>query len=284
MRRAWPWLILVVVLAGAGGAVWWNARAAPSMERKSITSGGERREFAWFTPESVADDVGRHPVVIALHSLGMEGEGMAYVGAWGEPAQAGEFLVAFPDGLDDSWNAGTCCGDSMRNGVDDIGFINDLIAWVRTQPNVDPDRISLAGFSNGGMLALAIACNPPEGVNAVVTTGALPTAGCTPEVPPDVLLLTSSSDPVVPPRGGTGALPSQDVSGAFPSLEDSVRSMSEAHGCDGPTPTKAPFPGVLTSRTCAGSARLDTAFWPELGHGYDGSVTDLMVWWLGLTG
>ena len=115
MRRAWPWLIVAVVLAGA---LWWNARGSSSMERKSISTGGERREYAWFTPESVADDAGRHPVVIALHSLGMEGEGMAYVGAWGEPAQAGEFLVAFPDGLDDSWNAGTCCGASMRNEVD----------------------------------------------------------------------------------------------------------------------------------------------------------------------
>lgn len=133
------------------------------MERKSISTGGERREYAWFTPESVADDAGRHPVVIALHSLGMEGEGMAYVGAWGEPAQAGEFLVAFPDGLDDSWNAGTCCGASMRNEVSDVAFINDLITWVRKQPNVDPDRISIVGFSNGGMLALALACNAGRG-------------------------------------------------------------------------------------------------------------------------
>lgn len=284
MRRAWPWLIAAVVLAGVGGALWWNARASSSMERKSISSGGERREFVWFTPESVADDVRRHPVVIALHSLGMEGEGMAFVGAWGEPAQAGEFLVAFPDGLDDSWNAGTCCGASMRNGVDDIGFINDLIDWVRTQPDVDPERISLAGFSNGGMLALALACNPPEGVNAVVTTGALPTAGCTPELPPDVMLITSSSDRIVPPQGGDSDLSAKDLSDPFPSLENSVGSMTEAHECDQPEPVDAPFPGVLTSRGCVGDARLDTAFWPDLGHGYDGSVTDLMVWWLGLDG
>ncbi len=283
MRRAWPWLVVAAALAVAG-ALWWNARATPSMERKAISTGGERREFAWFTPESVADDVGRHPVVIALHSLGMEGEGMAYVGAWGEPAQKGEFLVAFPDGLDDSWNAGTCCGDSMRNDVADIAFINDLIAWVRKQPDVDPDRISLAGFSNGGMLALALACNPPEGVNAVVTTGSLPTAGCTPEVPPSVLLITSSSDRTVPPGGGDGDLAPGTISAPFPSLETSIQAMSDAHGCTGPSPVEAPFPGVLTSRTCAGDARLDTAFWPELGHDYDGSVTDLMVWWLDLDG
>ena len=281
MRRAWPWLIVAVVLAGA---LWWNARGSSSMERKSISTGGERREYAWFTPESVADDAGRHPVVIALHSLGMEGEGMAYVGAWGEPAQAGEFLVAFPDGLDDSWNAGTCCGASMRNEVSDVAFINDLITWVRNQPNVDPDRISIVGFSTGGMLALALACNAPEGVNAVVTTGALPTAGCTPEVPPNVLLITSSSDTTVPPAGGDGDLVAGTISGPFPSLDDSVRLMSEAHACDLPAPVKAPFPGVLTSRTCADDARLDTAFWPELGHDYDGSVTDLMVWWLDLDG
>lgn len=274
-------MIVVVVLA-VGGTLWWKARASSSMERKSISTGGERREFAWFTPESIADDEGRHPVVIALHSLGMEGEGMAFVGAWGQPAEEGEFLVAFPDGLDDSWNAGTCCGPSMRNEVGDIAFINDLIAWVRQQPDVDPDAISLAGFSNGGMLALALACNPPDGVKAIVTSGALPSAGCTPELPPDVMLITSEADPTVPPTGGTGNLSAEAISGPFPSLDESVRAMSEAHACDRPAPVDAPFPGVLTSRTCAEGARLDTAYWPELGHDYNGSVTDLMVWWLGL--
>lgn len=282
MRRAWPWLLAVAVLGGVAFAVWWNVRPSSSMERKHLSSDGERREFAWFVPKSAAGDTGPHPVVIVLHSLGMEGEGIAYVGGWGAPAQTGEFLLAFPDGLDDSWNAGSCCGASMRNQVKDVTFINDLVAWVREQPNVDPERISLAGFSNGGMLALAVACNPPEGVKAVVTSGALPTAGCTPEIPPEVLMITSSADLTVPPAGGAGDLAAEDISAPFPSLDDSIRLMSEARDCGAPEPVEAPFDGVLTSRACAGAARMDTAFWPDLGHDYDGRVTQLMVWWLGL--
>lgn len=274
--------MVVVVLVGAA-AYWWNQRPASSMERKSITSAGVKRDFAWFTPKSIAaDDDERHPLVIVLHSFGTEGEGIAFIGGWGAPAEAGEFLLAFPDGQDDSWNAGVCCGASMRNDAEDVAFINDLVAWAQKQPNVDPNRISLAGFSNGGMLALTVACNPPKGVIAVATSGALPTAGCTPELPPDVMMITSSSDLTVPPKGGTGTLAPEDVSGPFPSLDDSIRAMSDAHGCDEPEGIDAPFPGIMTSRSCAEGARLDNAYWPELGHGYDGEVTELIVWWLGL--
>ena len=274
--------MLVLVVGGGAAAWWWYNRPTSTMERKSISTADGKREFAWFTPKSIIDDGERHPLVIVLHGLGMEGEGIAFVGAWGAPAETGEFLVAFPDGLDSSWNAGSCCGPSMRNDANDVGFINDLVAWAREQPEVDPERISLAGFSNGGMLALTLACNPPAGVEAVVTSGSLPTAGCTPEVPPDVMLITSTSDPTVPPSGGTGTLAADDVSAPFPSLDDSVAAMTEAHDCGGPEPLEAPFPGVMTTRSCADDSHLDNAFWPELGHSYNGEVTQLMVWWLGL--
>lgn len=281
-RRRWPWLLLIMIVAGGALGWWLNGRSSSSMERRSISSAGVKRNFAWFTPESIALEGGRHPLVIVLHSLGMEGEGIAFIGAWGAPAEQERFMLAFPDGFNDSWNAGVCCGASMRNGVADVTFINDLVAWARQQPNVDPNRISLAGFSNGGMLALAVACNPPDGLVSVATSGSLPTAGCTPELPPDVMLITSSSDPIVPPDGGFGTLARQDVSGPFPSLDDSVRLMSESRGCGKARPGEAPFPGTFTTRTCADDARLDTAYWPQLGHNYDGRVTELMVWWLGL--
>lgn len=110
----------------------------------------------------------------------------------------------------------------MRNEVSDVAFINDLITWVRKQPNVDPDRISIVGVFQWDVGVGARLPSAPEGVNAVVTTGALPTAGCTPEVPPNVLLITSSSDTTVPPAGGDGDLVPGTISGPFPTLDDSV--------------------------------------------------------------
>ena len=49
-----------------------------------------------------------------------------------------------------------------------IATVRDAVAYVRTLPNVDADRVGIAGFSLGGYLALASApqCNPP--VRAVV--------------------------------------------------------------------------------------------------------------------
>ncbi|MEZ5382845.1 MAG: PHB depolymerase family esterase [Microthrixaceae bacterium] len=284
-RRAWWGTVIVAGVVLAAGLAWWlNRPRDAEVESRRLTSGGVERTFGWFRPESVTDDTARHPAVIVLHGLGLEGKGMAYIGGWGQPAEAGEFVVAFPDGLERSWNAGGCCGASMRNGADDVAFIEDLVAWVRRQPEVDPARVSLAGYSNGGMLALALACDPPEGVSAVVTSGALPTKACAIRVPPDVLLITSPDDPTVPPTGGQGNLAAEDQSAPFPSLTDSLALMGDGNACGAPSASEAPFEGRLTQRSCRDGSRLDAASWPGLGHAYDSRVTNLMVWWLGLDG
>ena len=36
-------------------------------------------------------------------------------------ADNGHFLVAYPDGLNRAWNAGTCCGEPQRANTDDVG-------------------------------------------------------------------------------------------------------------------------------------------------------------------
>ena len=52
---------------------------------------------------------------------------------WDSEADIGHFLVAYPDGLNRAWNAGTCCGEPQRTNSDDVGFITAMVAAVEQQ-------------------------------------------------------------------------------------------------------------------------------------------------------
>ena len=78
-------------------------------------------------------------------------------------------VVMAPDGLDRMWR-------SDRDPTDqggDIQLMETMIAYARTTFELHPGgRVIAAGFSNGGMFAMRLACQRPELIN-----GALSVAG-----------------------------------------------------------------------------------------------------------
>jgi len=79
--------------------------------------------------------------------------------------------------------------------------IGDAIAYVRSRPFVDPDRIALLGISLGGFLALSYAANAEAKLRAVVEISAgIPEdsiAAVRPNFPP-TLIVHGNQDTVVP--------------------------------------------------------------------------------------
>jgi dienelactone hydrolase len=49
-----------------------------------------------------------------------------------------------------------------------LEYFAEAIAWLKTQPAVDPDRIAVMGVSKGGELAVLLGATYPEDVKAVV--------------------------------------------------------------------------------------------------------------------
>ncbi len=82
------------------------------------------------------------------------------------------YLVVYPDGTRISkvltpdpvaknaqygWNAGACCGLPVSRHIDDVGFLEKVIADVAARTPVDLRRVYMTGISNGGMMAYAMA-------------------------------------------------------------------------------------------------------------------------------
>ena len=67
-----------------------------------------------------------------------------------------------------TWNGGYCCGAAARRGVDDLAFLDAVVADAVARFGLDGARIYAAGMSNGAIMAETWAAARPEGLKAVV--------------------------------------------------------------------------------------------------------------------
>ena len=102
------------------------------------------------------------PLVVVIHGAFDTAQGMEKFSGFSDLADRENFIVMYPNGMGilgflQHWNAGHCCGKAANDNVDDVGFVATAIEDVRARLKIDPDRIYMVGFSNGGMLAYRFA-------------------------------------------------------------------------------------------------------------------------------
>ena len=96
-------------------------------------------------PENEANNE-KVPLVIDMHGIGGTMYLQHNLTQFANLSQEHNFLVAYPQGNDNSWNMADdlCCGDD-----DDFGFILKMIETIIQRYTVDESRIYSTGWSNG---------------------------------------------------------------------------------------------------------------------------------------
>lgn len=235
-RRRWlPAALLVPIVAACTSTstpdpeVTQVPTAAPGT---TVTVDLEDRPFQLHVPESY-DPAGTFPLVVLLHGYTSSAtEQEQYFRLTAESDRRG-FLYAMPDGTTDPdgerfWNATEACCDFRRSGVDDSGYLRGLIDAVTSAYPVDPSRVYLVGHSNGGFMALRMACEHASVITAVVSLAGAATddaAQCTPDRPVTVLQIHGTDDDVIPFDGGA------NFGRPFPSVEGTLDLWRGRNGC-----------------------------------------------------
>jgi len=203
----------VVVIAGCGtdppptspGAA--AASAMPSRGTASINL-GERR-LTVHVPDSY-DAKQPVPLVVLLHGYSSNGaEQENYLKFTPESDRRG-FIYAYPEGTLDSrsyqfWNATDACCDFGRTGVDDSGFLSDLIKKLQATYRIDAKRVYVIGHSNGGFMAFRFACDHADQVTAIASLNGATwqdASKCKPSAPVSVLAIHSTDDETIAYAGG----------------------------------------------------------------------------------
>ena len=174
--------------------------AAARWER--LVHGGVERAYRVVLPPVAPN--GALPLVVALHGGLQSIEGLARMSDLdGEAARSG-FAVAYPEGLQRTWNAGRCCGPAMRRGADDVGFVMAIVDRSIEHDGVDPGRVYATGISNGGQLAYRLATERAERFAAIAPIAASMMVDGRPMASVSVLHIHGTRDRMIPFAGGIG--------------------------------------------------------------------------------
>lgn len=169
-----------LVLGGLLAVVLGVSSAAPLADAltSSVTAAsdsrvvlGSGRVLELHTPAQLRRDPGTgrgRPAMIVLHGLKSNPADTAAVTGFNALGDRDGVLVAYPDGLRRSFDAGLCCGQAVLQQVDDVSFLVDVVAELRRR---GAGRIAVVGFSNGAMMAYRFACARPDLVDSVGALG-----------------------------------------------------------------------------------------------------------------
>lgn len=139
------------------------------------------------------------PLIVAMHGFLGNGSNMQQKTRFDALAKQDGFVVVYPNGIRRRWNDGR----SARNKTDDVGYIAALINTLAASGTVDPRRVFLTGHSNGGGMAMRMACDRPDliGGIAVIATKSPTSYQCGQGRPVPALFVHGTEDPIAPNEG-----------------------------------------------------------------------------------
>jgi polyhydroxybutyrate depolymerase len=166
----------------------------------TIQSNGMERSYILHVP-TVIDLTMPAPLVLNYHGLGSNAAQQVAFSNLNAVADVEGFIVAYPEGLSQSFNAGSCCSAfaSPPHMEDDGAFTREIIADIATKLCVDDRRIYSTGMSNGAYMSEYNAC-----VNADIFAAVAPVSGmgftqpvCEPSRPVPMIAFNGTADTLV---------------------------------------------------------------------------------------
>lgn len=175
--------------------------AQPRDRDWTIQSDGRTRTFRVHVPPSY-DTTSPTPLVVSFHGLTGTAAQQQGLSRMNELADEAGFVVVYPQGVSNSWNAGTCCGTATSSNVDDVGFVDDLLDAVAAELCIDPARVYATGMSNGGHMSYRLACELADRFAAIApVAGVDKNTTCAPARRIPIMHFHGTLDLIVPYSG-----------------------------------------------------------------------------------
>lgn len=141
-----------------------------------------------------------YALVFNLHGYTSNADQQMLYSSMNSTADANEFIVVYPNGIANYWNA-------FGTGADDVKFIDSLIEKLSRTYTIDKNCVYSCGMSNGGFMSYTLACQLSHKIAAVASvTGVISNhtmANCNISHPVPVMQIHGTADPTVSYSSGT---------------------------------------------------------------------------------
>ena len=200
------------------------ARSLPSgSTQRTIEAGGQQRRYLIHVPPGY-DGSTKTPLVLLFHGLGGSPQAVIDTTSMDTLADKNNAILVAPlaRGRITEWDFRT----PISEPTSDLAFVRDLVKGVKADACIDASRVYAAGFSNGSVLALALAC---DGTTKFAAYGAVSgpywRSTCRKAPPASIIYFHGLKDKVVPYAGG------KTVIGPLPPVNDVMASWAAHDSC-----------------------------------------------------
>ena len=170
---------------------------------------------------------GSAPLIVAMDGFLGTARNMQRKTRFDALARKHGFVVAYVNGKRRRWNDGR----NPRDGTDDVGYLTAVSEMLIARGMADPMRIFFAGHSNGGGMAMRMACDRPDLVAGIsVAATKVPAAfQCANGRPVPAIFFYGTADPIAPHAGR----PAGHRLGQTLSADGSLRLWQSRNRCRG---------------------------------------------------
>lgn len=186
------------------------------------------------------------PTLVLLHFDGGTPALMANLTHAGVLAAEQGYLVVLPAAIGGHWQD----DPGVPSTIDDVGFLSRVIDYAVASQQADAERISMAGFSNGGFMTQRMGCERPELLAALLADAALlrntEAAVCAPTIARPIVFVLGTSDVLVPYGGGNG----------MQSAADTYAQWARFNQCDAASEQRQDLPTVQADGTQVAVQRM----------------------------
>ena len=231
----------------------------------TLVVNGQTRRYIVIRPDPLPVSA---PMLLVLHPLNTRAEITANFTFVADHVATQGFWAVLPEAQNGAWKNEASMGDA------DMKFLAALIDTLVPR-GVDRERVSVAGYSSGGVMAERMVCQMPERIAAIgVVAATLPYSlwtSCAPSVQRPKVYVLGTADPITPYYGYNGQ-------GSAAAL---MNYWAQKQACTGAVST--PVPDIANDSTrvqldertgCAGGKGLRLYTVENGGHAWPGGTTD----------
>ncbi|MCU0391437.1 MAG: hypothetical protein MUE81_09990 [Thermoflexibacter sp.] len=185
-------------------------KSFPEIINGSLTYQNNLRKYILHIPSSY-NGTAEFPLVVFLHGGGGNAQSAVNFTNFNQVSKSENFLMVYPQGFFEAspnsfvWADGRGLAPDIQ-GVDDVGFIDNLVTTLKKEYKINAQKVYLCGFSNGSFLTQRIAFEKNTQFAATGTIGGTMMKNLydnsNPQRAISQIFIFGTDDPLVPYKGG----------------------------------------------------------------------------------
>ncbi|NCS94095.1 MAG: prolyl oligopeptidase family serine peptidase [Leptospira sp.] len=268
-------IIILIPYLSCNSIQEYKASKIQNLEFKTYLHQGRERKYYIYNPQPKKEDL--KPLVLILHGRFGSGLQVMKQTEFNALAEENNLILLYPDGYEKSWADGRGGTPADRNGIDDVGFLEDIIKVTLQKYPIDPNKVFIMGHSNGGFMTQRMLLERTHlfraGASVVSQLSINLVKKYKPSKPINVLFLNGTDDPLVPYYGGYVS----DL-GEILSVDETLHQWMEWNSCSQNLDTNTINPNlsdkttirISSAITCVNQTKVISYSILGGGHNYPG--------------